>query len=172
MEVATLMTPNPAVVVESDPLSRAAELMKNGKFGLVPVVDEDGYPVGVVTPRDVCTKTFELARAPQDIRVRDAMRPDVVTIPAEATLREAQERMACAGLRRLVVVDATGALVGVLSLSDIASAFVGGGKGLSGNRHFEHTLARMRRARRDIVVTRDRSALPGFAGLDEIASGG
>ena len=114
MNVADLMTPSPAAVRATDPLSRAAELMRNGRFGLVPVVDEGGRPIGVGTPRDVCVATLDRPRPPQDIAVADAMKRGVATVDATATLLDAQNEMARAGVRRLPVVDPDGLLVGVI----------------------------------------------------------
>jgi len=46
------MTPDPVVLAPSDPIRRAIELLREGSFGSLPVVD-DGELVGIVTVSDV-----------------------------------------------------------------------------------------------------------------------
>lgn len=148
MSLRPLMTPTPATLRAEEPLSRAAELMRNGRFGLLPVVDPEGRPVGLVTPRDICMATLDRHLAPQDLTVADAMCTNVTTVDVDATAGEAEDRMARAGVRRLPVVDAQHKLVGVISLGDIARAvaYAGFDNG-HGARRIDLTLARVRRTR-------------------------
>lgn len=48
-----VMTPDPVVLAASDPIRRAAELLRTASFGALPVIDDDGELVGIVTVADV-----------------------------------------------------------------------------------------------------------------------
>lgn len=51
--VESLMTPQPTTLKPSDPINRALHLMAIHGFRHVPLVDEDGCPVGIVSLRDI-----------------------------------------------------------------------------------------------------------------------
>jgi CBS domain-containing protein len=51
--VESLMTPQPTALRPSDPISRALHLMAIHGFRHVPLVDDDGCPVGIVSLRDI-----------------------------------------------------------------------------------------------------------------------
>ena len=53
------MTPDPVVVAVTDPIRRAVELLRSGSFGSLPVVDDDGELVGIVTLADVLGYVLE-----------------------------------------------------------------------------------------------------------------
>lgn len=100
------MTPDPLVVEGEVSVAEAARLMNRHRVGGLPVVTGDRL-VGLLTSRDV--------RAAHPNRlVLDAMRKDPLTIPPEASLFEAFERMQEAKVERLLVAR-EGKLVGVLT---------------------------------------------------------
>jgi signal-transduction protein with cAMP-binding, CBS, and nucleotidyltransferase domain len=76
--------------------------------------------VGIVTDRDVCMATYTTGRAPQSIRVADAMSDQVFCCQAEDSLEAAEILMREKQIRRLPVVDDQSRPVGVLSLNDVA----------------------------------------------------
>ena len=84
----------------------------------MPVVEE-GRPVGVLTDRDVALALAEYEADLAGTPVEGLMTKDVVTIAADATLDVAIAQLGDQGLRRLLVVDSGGRLVGVLSWTDL-----------------------------------------------------
>jgi len=48
-----VMTPNPSVLKQDAPISKAVHLMTERRYGCIPVVDDDGAIVGVITPLDI-----------------------------------------------------------------------------------------------------------------------
>ncbi len=130
MTVATVMTRETASCPRSATLSDAAKLMWDNDCGMIPVVDADGAPVGILTDRDICMATATRDRTPSDIRVAEVIDGrDVITCSAEDGFRDALDLMAEHGVRRLPVVDEDGNLEGILSIADlIAAASSRGGK--------------------------------------------
>ena len=119
MKVADVMSAQVSTCSPEDSLSRAAQLMWEGDCGVVVVIDGARRPVGMLTDRDICMATWSQERSPREIPVRGAMATSVVTCThgqdvatVHTTLRQHQ-------LRRLPVVDTAGALVGVVSVSDL-----------------------------------------------------
>lgn len=118
LTVADAMTADPRTCSPHSSALEAVMVFRDAGCGVVPVV-EDGRPVGVLTDRDVALALAEheidLASRP----VAKLMAGDVETIDADATLDAAIERLGELGLRRLLVVDSDGQLVGVLSWTDL-----------------------------------------------------
>lgn len=124
MRVRHVMT-QPAVTCSSlDTLEVAAGLMWDHECGSLPVV-EDGQVVGIVTDRDICMAAYAENRRLSDIPVVRAMASSLVAhCHPEDTLAQAETKLATYQVRRLPVVDDAGAVVGVLSLDDLARVAV------------------------------------------------
>ncbi len=90
--------------------------------GVLPVVDERGRVVGIVSDRDLARAVFRAGQAPAAIAVSDAMSVPVHTIASTAPLAAAVQALRTHRVRRLPVVDEAGRLVGLLSLDDLARA--------------------------------------------------
>ena len=99
----------------------ALALMASHAISGVVVVD-GARPVGVFTERDVVRLVaggIDLANLP----VSDVMTRTVVTIPASAAPNHAIELMRNQEVRRLLVVDAEGAMAGMLTQTDLSRVF-------------------------------------------------
>jgi CBS domain-containing protein len=86
------------------------------------VVTASGSAVGIVTERDLVSKVLAESIDAVNVLVRDIMSTPLITIGPDATLTNAAELMARYRIRRLVVVDDTGSLVGIVTTGDIARA--------------------------------------------------
>lgn len=84
------------------------------------VITQRGRPVGIVTERDLVSKVMAEAIEAEKVLVRDIMSTPLITISPDALLKEAADLMAQYRIRRLVVVDGSGALVGIVTTGDIA----------------------------------------------------
>jgi CBS domain-containing protein len=118
MSIRELMTTKPLTVAPHDSLAVAAERMWAGDCGCLPVVNDDGVVVAMVTDRDVCMAAWSRHQSPQELRVQDAMSRKLVTCRSEDTLETVEGAMRLARVRRLPVVD-DGKLEGIVSLADI-----------------------------------------------------
>jgi len=84
------------------------------------VITQEGSAIGIVTERDLVSKVMADALDPKKVLVRDIMSTPLITIAPEASLTGASELMAQYRIRRLVVVDRTGTLTGIVTTGDIA----------------------------------------------------
>ncbi len=97
--------------------TEAALIFRDCHCGAVPVVD-GGKPVGIVTDRDVALALADREAGLPDVPLADLMAKDLVTVESDAPLAEALDRFE-EGARRLVVVDSSGQLAGILSWADL-----------------------------------------------------
>lgn len=84
------------------------------------VITQGGSAIGIVTERDLVSKVLAESIDPKNVLVRDIMSTPLITIGPDATLTNAAELMAQYRVRRLVVVDASGNLQGIVTTGDIA----------------------------------------------------
>lgn len=101
----------------------AARILKDHRFGCLPVVEEDRRLVGIVTEADLLrlvTDALALDR-PKAWTVERAMTHVPVTIGSEATVAEARDRMTRFGIRHLPVLE-DGRVVAMLSDRDLRVA--------------------------------------------------
>lgn len=115
-----VMADEPKTVrADMDPYD-AASLMATFDIGSVPVVDDDGRLVGIVTDRDLALRVLGDRRDPGTVKVGEiATHRHVVTVSPDTRLSEARSLMAAHRVRRLPVVKGEH-LVGILSLGDVA----------------------------------------------------
>jgi CBS domain-containing protein len=104
-----------------DSVAACARIMKEANVGFLPVLDEEGRLAGVVTDRDLVLRAMAEGQ-PDTVSVSTVMSRQVRVCRSEEDLRSVEDKMAAARVSRLVVIDAQGRCIGVISLSDIAQA--------------------------------------------------
>jgi CBS domain-containing membrane protein len=114
MRVADLMTNQLRCLRETDNLADAMAAMQELFIRHVPVVDEAGGLVGIVTQRDLLSLEHKKDPVTQ---LRDVMRTDVATVTPDTPLRTAAETMIYNKYGCLPVVD-DGELVGIITETD------------------------------------------------------
>jgi predicted transcriptional regulator len=75
-----------------------------------------------VTDRDLCMDVVAAGRDPNQVKVRECMTDEVVTCRPQDELERIADLMAEKQIRRIPVVDDGGAIVGIVSLADIAQS--------------------------------------------------
>jgi CBS domain-containing protein len=100
-------------------LVSAASAMHGGDVRFLPVVDDRGRPIAVITDGDVCEIGTTDHRPLRDILVSEAMSREVFTCHPDDGLGQVLETMKLRRIRHLPVVDDDGRLVGVVSLTDV-----------------------------------------------------
>lgn len=113
------MTHRAETIGPGETLHAAARAMKQLDVGVL-VVCDDGGPIGVLTDRDIVVRSIAEGRDPTEADVRSAMTPQVIECCDDDELEAAATRMAQGAVRRVVVLDASRRLVGMLSVDDVA----------------------------------------------------
>lgn len=126
VSVDSVMTSNPVTLEADASLGDAAETLLRGGFRHLPVVDEQGRLVGMLSERDLRTRlgvemegfwdaTLEALSEP----VSEAMTPDPVSVRSGTPLAKALEALALERVGALPVVDEADQLLGILSYVDV-----------------------------------------------------
>jgi len=115
-----LMTRNVITCKRFERLSEAAQRMWEHDLGALPVVDDDGAPVGMLTDRDVCMAAYTRGVALEHLLVEGAMSRTIRTRKTTDTLRSLMDAMAMHQVRRMPIVSEEGKLVGIVTLADVA----------------------------------------------------
>lgn len=132
MFVHEIMTASPLTASPAWTLERALSALASGDFRHLPVVDDSGDLVGILSERDLRAQVlpalaaYELpedARALMRRRVADIMSGDVLSVHTQAEVSEVIELMLDQRVGALPVVEAdTGELVGIVSYVDVLRA--------------------------------------------------
>lgn len=120
MRVEEIMTKDVCSCSPGTNAASAAEIMLTRNCGSLPIVEDGGRVVGIVTDRDLFVALGTANRRPAEMSVGEIMSKDLAFCNPSSDVRNAMKTMAQRQLRRLPVVDESGALRGILSLGDIA----------------------------------------------------
>ncbi|PYZ94682.1 hypothetical protein CR194_03890 [Salipaludibacillus keqinensis] len=140
-----IMTTSVVSVTLDDSVKTCAKLLMEHQFSGLPVIDEKGQLVGIVTESDLIKRASnvrspavlellggliyldnpnkyidELKRAMAE-KVKDLMSTKVVTINEDDTIEQAATTLLAKKFKRLPVVDSEGKVVGIISRRDILS---------------------------------------------------
>ena len=121
----------PVIVVDSDSsVSYALTLMRRRNIHSVVVhIGEDNPSYGILTTTDIRDKIAAADRNPAETTVRDVMSGPLVLAKPEWTLQECSQIMQQHNIHHLPVADEHGALIGLISATDIFMAVEEGGWG-------------------------------------------
>lgn len=125
------MNAHARTVRSHDSLSEAARIMWDRDCGWLPVVDDGAHVVGVITDRDICMAAYTRGMLLEHMVVAGTMSTNVHAVEANDPLHNALVAMLNYRVRRVPVVDEEGALVGLLSLNDLARRATTAGGGVS-----------------------------------------
>lgn len=122
MRVVDIMTKNVTCCAPDTSLRDVARLMVDLDCGAVPVVDDmrSKKPIGIVTDRDITCKTVARGSNPLQLRAKDVMSDGCVTVTPDMSLDACCAQMQENQIRRIVVVDDSGACCGIVAQADIA----------------------------------------------------
>ena len=123
MKARDLMTASPVCITPDDPAERVAQLMADNDCGCIPVVAgrDDSTVIGVVTDRDLALRGLARGRGPET-PVRELMTSDPCCCSPDADIHDVEQLMADRKLRRIVIADAAGRCLGMVSQADLARA--------------------------------------------------
>jgi CBS domain-containing protein len=119
MKVSEIMTWDVQSCTPETNLAAAAMQMWNGDCGALPVVDDEGGVLGMITDRDICIAAATKHRDISSIKVSEVKTGEVRSCAPTTSIRDALRLFEEARVRRLPVVDEDNKLQGILSMSDI-----------------------------------------------------
>lgn len=123
------------------PFKRLVQLIEENRISAVPIVDEQGVPIGIVSESDLLLKErrhelesepsllHPLRRREQRAKAVGVVASEIMTTPpitvrSDTTLPHAARLMQERNVRRLVVVDERRKIVGIVSRSDLLQVFL------------------------------------------------
>ncbi len=138
MKVSEVMTHGVLTCHPEDTLHSATQKMVMRRCGALPVVDDEGKLIGIITIRDTMLPLYPNfgeyvhdAKTARDfeemeenykrvmcMKVREVMTPNPMTVSSDTPVLKAASYMGLKNLRRIPVVD-DGKLVGMVSIGDI-----------------------------------------------------
>jgi len=132
VKIREFMTKQPVTVKPADTLKEALDKMERGRFRHLPVVDDDGKLIGMISDRDI--RLFSPSPVfvrpeytPSQllmIRVRQAAVLNPVVIGPDALLEEAAKLVLNWEVGALPVVNEEGVLVGIITYADLLREFL------------------------------------------------
>jgi len=118
MQVSEVMTAQVTTATPRATIKDVARTMAEVESGAVPIVD-DGKVVGLVTDRDIVLRVVAEGKT-LETPVSEVMTEGVETCRADDNVADATGKMSSKQIRRLVVLNESGKLAGILSLGDVA----------------------------------------------------
>jgi len=117
-KISEVMSSDVQTISPDATIEEAAQEMRDGDFGLLPVGDEEQL-LGVITDRDIAIRAVAEGRG-LSTPVSEIMSEGVIWVHEDDSIEEAAEIMSDNQIRRLPVVNAEQRLVGIVSLGDFA----------------------------------------------------
>jgi CBS domain-containing protein len=139
--VSDVMTTHVHVASPLTPFKLLVRLIEENRVGAIPIVNQQGIPIGIVSESDLLIKQIRpsreslrellhvdkrrTAKAKADGTVAsDIMTSPVITVESDTGLGDAARLMQEKNLRRLVVVDEGDRIAGIVSRSDVLKVFL------------------------------------------------
>ncbi len=121
MQVKTLLESKPKRIISSNPsmsIDEAMGLLISNKVGCLPVVDNEGKLIGILSDKDIFTKVYQTKGDYQSLRVADLMTTDpIVGLPSD-DVEYVAGVMEKNSIRHIPIVDGQ-RLIGLISQRDI-----------------------------------------------------
>jgi CBS domain-containing protein len=102
---------------------RALQMMSENGVGALPVLDDAGRVIGIVSERDYARKVILEGRSSKETAIKDIMTPELFVVGIKNTLNECMGIMSEKRVRHLPVID-NGKLVGIISIGDVLKAII------------------------------------------------
>jgi acetoin utilization protein AcuB len=132
MLVREWMSTKPVTISSSASITEALRAMRQSQVRRLPVLDNDGTMVGIVSEKDLLYASpspvtslsiYEMHYMLSELKVSELMTKDVITVTSDIALEEAARIMADTKIGGLPVVEG-GQLVGIITETDIFKVFL------------------------------------------------
>lgn len=121
MIVKECMTKRVELVTPSTSITEAAQKMRDGDFGILPVQDNDRL-VGMLSDRDIAIRCVAEGRDYKNLNVGQVMSDKVLYCFEDQDIEEVTRNLGDNQIRRLPVLNREKRLVGIVALSDLTEA--------------------------------------------------
>jgi CBS-domain-containing membrane protein len=115
-----VMTRNVVTIYPNDTVEFAARLMGECNCGALPVVNDNGRLIGMVTDRDLTIRIAGRGKDPRRARVDECMTNESFACHANDSLKDCMRQMARHQIRRLPIINDRYQVVGIVSQADLA----------------------------------------------------
>jgi CBS domain-containing protein len=125
MKISEIMTADPEFCTAEDSVVDAARIMAQHDVGLVPICEsiETRKAIGCITDRDIVVRVVAEGKDPNVINsLREIMTHELATCSPSDDIDDVLALMQQRQVRRVLVTDEHGSLVGVVATADIASS--------------------------------------------------
>jgi CBS domain-containing protein len=119
MKVSELMTKDPIFCSPSNSVRQVARMMRDHEIVLVPVVDDLGRLIGVVSDRDLCCRFVTEGNDSDRETIGAYITSNAITCRAEDDINTCEQAMKRHGIRRLPVVNDASQCVGIVAPMDL-----------------------------------------------------
>lgn len=119
MQVKDVMSKNVIYVNGDIPIQDAADIMRESNLGILPVANEDRLE-GVITDRDITTRAVADGKPIDKTTANDCMSKGISFCYEDDDTETLALKMANTRYRRLIVLNREKALVGIVSIGDLA----------------------------------------------------
>jgi CBS domain-containing protein len=109
------------VIEPEESAAAAAVRMRDRSVGTLAVLDANQLPVGLVTDRDLVTRVMAAGKDPARLKIAEIITRPAETVREDAPIEDVLLQMRGARIRRMLVVDDSGRLAGIVSVDDIVS---------------------------------------------------
>jgi acetoin utilization protein AcuB len=132
MLVRERMSANPVTISVGAPITEALRVMRQSQVRRLPVLDDEGRMVGIVSEKDLLYASpspatslsiYEMHYLLSQLRVTELMTADVISVRPDLPLEEAARIMADSKIGGLPVME-EGELVGIITETDIFKVFL------------------------------------------------
>lgn len=120
LKVKDVMTKEAIWVTPQTSLREAANKMKTGDIGALPVCDGEKL-IGFVTDRDIVIRSIAKGKDPNTVTISEVMSPEIDYCLENEDINKIAQRMERKKIRRLPVISHDKKLVGMISLGDLAT---------------------------------------------------
>ena len=163
-QLAAMIQRKPITVTPDSTLRDAVQLMADHRIGSIIVIEpESSRPIGIFTLRDLLHKVAVKSCDLDQLVMSVMSDTGLLMLNWRSTVYQAALVMARHGIHHVIVVDAAGKLVGVVSQEDIYELQSGGGKAISGAIRGARDLEGLIAAAEDIRKLAQRTLAEGGA---------
>jgi CBS domain-containing protein len=124
MKAFDVMTRSPRCATPDTSLQLIARMMTECDCGAIPIVSDlqGRLPLGIVTDRDIVVRTIAAGLNALALTARDCMTTPVAAVPEDAAVSDCLALVEQRQIRRLLVTDKLGGVVGIIAQADLAAS--------------------------------------------------